>query len=70
MKVQLHSFLTSALDGTEWLVSRRSIFISVAKVPHTSFLRSYMGALEKKHITYRAGKRAKILPSPNRLPSH
>lgn len=48
LKVKLHSFLTSALDGSEWLVSRRSPFISEEKVPHTNFSKKLHGCFGEK----------------------
>ena len=33
LKLQLHSFLTSALDGSQWSVSRLGRFASEGKAP-------------------------------------
>jgi hypothetical protein len=35
MEVSLHTFLTSAVDGDEWSVSRRSRFIPEVRAPDT-----------------------------------
>ena len=70
LQVELHSFLISALDGSEGLVSRPIRFSSDGKFPHARFLRSYLGPEQnwmlwrEKHVTFRAGNRAKIFRHP------
>jgi len=36
MEVQLHAFLTSALDGGEWSASRAGYFTPMERVPGTN----------------------------------
>jgi len=44
VKVQLHAFLNSALDGGEWSASRPGHFTPKERVPVTHFIRGYVGS--------------------------
>jgi hypothetical protein len=44
MEVELHVFLTSALDGREWLTWRPSRFTSAERTPDTHFIGGYLGS--------------------------
>jgi hypothetical protein len=60
-KVQFHAFLTSALDGGEWLASRPGHFTPGEKAPDTHWRRGLVGpradleGMEKKEIRDAAG---------------
>jgi hypothetical protein len=41
--VQLHTFLTSALDGDEWSVSHLSHFMPKQRAPGTHWIRGWVG---------------------------
>jgi len=43
VEVQLHAFLTSVLDGGEWLVSRPGRFTPWVKAPGSEWAGGWMG---------------------------
>jgi len=58
MELQLHTFLTSALDGGEWSVSRSGRFTPRERAPGTHWIRDWVGsragleAVVKRKITH------------------
>jgi hypothetical protein len=61
MEVQLHAFLTSAVDGSEWSASRPGRFTLRERTPDTHWIGGYVGP--------RAGLDAVVrrkIPSPYR----
>jgi hypothetical protein len=43
VEVQLHAFLTSALDGGEWSASRPGLFTSRERTPGTRWIGGWVG---------------------------
>jgi hypothetical protein len=67
MEVQLHSFLTSALDGGEWSASRTSRFISGVRVAGSNCTEGWVGPRAGMDDMVK-GKNPIILPAGNLAP--
>jgi hypothetical protein len=61
VEVQLHSFLTSALDGGEWSASRPGRFKPKERAPGTHWIGGWVGP---RAVMYEVVKRK--IPSPRR----
>jgi hypothetical protein len=71
MEIQLHAFLTSALDGEEWSASHPGRFTSREKAPGTTWIEAWVGprvvldAVVKRKIPSPPGIRT-LEPNPDR----
>jgi hypothetical protein len=60
MEVQLHAFLTSALDGGDWSASRPDLFTAGKRIPGTHWVGGWVGqsadleAVAKREIPFPA----------------
>jgi hypothetical protein len=48
--VQLHAFLTSAVDGGEWSASRPGRFIPRERAPGTQWIGSWLRSFDSKNL--------------------
>jgi len=63
IKVQFHAFLTSALDGDEWLASRTGHFTPGERVPGTLWIGACVGPRAGLHeATKRSNVPSLLLP--------
>jgi hypothetical protein len=61
MKIYLHAFLTSALDGDKWSASRPGRFTAGERTPGTHWIGGWVGPIAGLHVVF---KRKKIHSFP------